>query len=201
VKKLSIIALFVGVVGAANAISITNSVLSSNPAVSSTEIVSGTVVKRVLSNLTLNANLNEANVAWAFDFDSTGGSNPQASFTQVELTIRGTVTGGGLADILLATEQVRDISTTPSTLVGYGLMITSASEASWQRSIIVSFSKPVTLGQVQKDLYFHFTPAVTGGGQMTVDEIEQNFTPVPEPASMLGLALGGLLVARRRKSK
>lgn len=196
-KRLSIIAMLAGVVGAANAVTFSNSVISSVPATSSSEIVSGNSIKRVLDNFVLNANIPDGNVAWVFDFDASTGPDPVLGYTSVELIVRGTLSGG-TGSIPLGTEQVRCLVCQPPAIVGYGLMSTTMSESVWERSIVIPFSQTVVRGQAQKDLYFHFE-TVTGGGQMQVTEIEQRFTPVPEPATLIGLAVGSLLVARRRR--
>jgi hypothetical protein len=62
------------------------------------------------------------------------------------------------------------------------------------------FNSPLTTGTAQKDnLFLNANPNV----EVVIDSIQQNYTPVPEPVTMIALGTGalGLLARRRRISK
>jgi len=137
-------------------------------------------------------------IAWSFKFDSS----PVASYTAVRFVIRGRFLSGGTVNSLdiLATEKVFDMSGPVAALRADDLLdanVTSLTPGSFSVSKSITFSQPVTLGLVQKDILL----INSGNSVIEITEVQQEFEPVPEPATMVALGAGVLAMVRRRRNR
>lgn len=149
-----------------------------------------------LTGFNLTANLPVGDLAWVFDFDS----NPVPAFTAVRIDIGGRLGGGSMIEGI-GSEKVFDMSSTPvevaNGLVEFTVTNGGVNDLLFNYSATYTFSQPVTMGQAQKDLLF----ILTGGSNSfaRIDYVRQEFTPVPEPATMAVVGLGVAALLRRRR--
>ncbi len=127
-------------------------------------------------------------VAWVFDFSTLVG------YKSVDLTMHfvgenGTVT-------VYPSEDVFDRTTNPwATVLSQSTEVTAGQSGEFTVNVpLDQWSKAVKDGEVAKDILFY------ADGAIRVLDIQQDFHPVPEPASMLALGAGfAALIARRRR--
>lgn len=148
-----------------------------------------------LTGFTLDNSTPVSDLAWVFNFDS----NPVPSYTAVRIEIGGVIGAGGTLEVI-GSEKVFDMSGTPvevaDGLIFFSLFNATASPMAFTYTNTFAFSQPVTIGQAQKDILHILTGNNTFA---TIDYISQEFTPVPEPASMAVLSLGAMALLRRRR--
>ena len=174
---------------------INHTVSSTLPSSSHSFTSNGNAIWLNLSNFTFNSGF--ADVAWTFDFFAPTNQ----SYSSVELVIEGTVNDGSLE--IIGTENVFDTGTGPAVLNTQGILNTTVSAnpgpTSFSATQTFALSPNIHKGNVSKDILFIFTPNGTNSS-VNITRVCQVFTPVPEPATMAGLALGlGAIVSRRRK--
>ncbi len=134
-------------------------------------------------------------VAWDFDF----ASDNRLPYQAIEFTIDADLVlpQGGIGGAL-GTEKVWSTENGPAVPVGDGLLFESNDNPGhyvWKT--IIPLTQATTKGHVQKDISF----SVQGENSvLQINKICQNFV-VPEPGSVVALAVGGLaLLGRRRKA-
>lgn len=194
-KRIVALSLLAGAAVAGNAQTFTNvSFTSTIPGSSATFTSSGNSFTANLTGFQINASNLAGDIAWIYNFNS----NPVPAFSAVTIEIGGDTINGGIR--IVGNEKVFDTSSTPL-LVADGLIDESfaggAEVQPWVLTKTFTFSQPVTIGQVQKDI-LHLDN-FNGTGISNVHYIKQTFTPVPEPASMAVLGLGVAALLRRRK--
>ena len=146
-------------------------------------------------------------VVWKFKFDTTiatPDSPASAPYGLVTQTLKGTLkrtSGQDAMTVKVAlSEQILNGSgqsvANNSSNNEFTSNAVSSDEIPFEFSLITAFT-PLSQGQAQKDnLVIRFT----NNASVRVNSIEQKFTPVPEPASLTALALGGFgLITRRRR--
>ncbi len=197
-KKAIMLVALVSVVGAANAQTFfAPTTTFTVPSASAIMSGNGTnSAKLTVSNFLIAGGAVE-DLAWSFKFDSA----PVASYTGVNFIIKGHFLTGGPPNSLsfFATEKVFDVSGA-AVLRADDLLdstVNAATPGAFTVSKFISFSQPVTLGLVQKDILM----INNGVSDVVIDEVIQEFQPVPEPATMFVLGSGVLAMARRRKNR
>lgn len=159
-------------------------------------VASGNTYTANLSGFNLTSNVPVGDLAWVFNFDS----NPVPAFTAVRIDIGGRLGGGSIIEGI-GSEKVFDMSSTPvevaNGLVEFTVTNGGTNDLLFNYTATYTFSQPVTMGQAQKDLLF----ILTGGGNAfaRIDYVRQEFTPVPEPATMAAVGLGVAALIRRRR--
>jgi len=198
-KKAFVLAALVSVVGVAQAQTFFAST-TTYTVPGATGAVSGNgtnTAKLAISGFSIAANAVE-DIAWSFKFDST----PVAAYTSVNFVIKGRFLAGGTINSLdiLATEKVFDISGPVAALRADDLLdsnVTSLTAGTFSVSKSITFTQPVSLGLVQKDILL----INSGNSVVEITEVLQEFQPVPEPATMAALGAGVLAMARRRRNR
>lgn len=160
-----------------------------------------------ISNFNLDANGSpwSGDVQWTYDFDSS------VPFNGVWMTMRGTIEGEfGWLEIH-GGEKVRPGNSTDGfgdliVDTGFSVNVTgTATETNWEVSWFMPFKSPANTGsptstldgRAQKDILTF----VVVGAKASVDEIEQQYSIVPEPASLAAIGIGILGFARKRRNR
>ncbi|RYG84704.1 PEP-CTERM sorting domain-containing protein, partial [bacterium] len=87
-------------------------------------------------------------------------------------------------------------SGTASRSIDFSATPTVSNQVPFTLTLTVPFDRPLSQGYaIKDDLLFNASANTT----VTVNSISQAYAPVPEPATLAGLALGGLALLRRRK--
>ncbi len=194
--KLAITMLALAVAGASFAQTFYESQLSSSlGTVTSSETQTVTKVTRTLNGLDIGVGEAQS-VAWTYKF------NTGAPFTSVKLKITGSLSTPNPSNPaslqIIGSEEIFDISTSSAFNVGSGVIsanYTTPSTQIFNAEVTIPLSPQVSQGAVTKDILF----INTGFGSINIASIEQEFAPVPEPASMAVLGLGLAAFARRRR--
>lgn len=163
---------------------------SSLGTVTSTETQSVTKVTRNLTGFSIGVGQAHS-IAWNFKYTSP------AAFTSVTLKVNGSVDAGGGVQAI-GTEEIFDISGPTAIQVGSGLLTgtySSQTASPFSFSVNIPINPATSAGAVSKDLLF----INTGTANFSIDSIEQEFTPVPEPATMAALGVGIAALLRRRR--
>jgi hypothetical protein len=194
-KRIVFFGILAGAAVAGRAQTFTTVSFSSTIAGSSASFVaSGNSYTANLTGFQLNATHLVGDIAWVYNFNS----NPVPAFSAVTIEIGGE-TINGVVDII-GNEKVFDTSGTPEE-VANGLINDSAGGGPdfvpWTITKTFTFTHPVTIGQVQKDI-LHMD-GFEGTGITNVNYIKQTFTAVPEPATMAALGVGIAAILRRRR--
>jgi hypothetical protein len=179
-----------------------------NPNLSPSFLTAGNSYSVSLSNATINANRTWLDITWWHTFDTTqsvaGSPAEPLGYSSVSQIISGRVrrlSGTGSAGF--------DASLTETILNSSGGFVGSSNPflsyngnidtnfQTFQFVVNTPFAAPLTSGTAQKDnLFIVADPNV----EVVIDSIEQRFTPVPEPVTMVALSIGGLgLLAKRRR--
>jgi hypothetical protein len=188
------IAFLVGlmVVGAAHAQTFTTVQFLNTAGATAVFSTTGNAYRATLTGFNIAAN-DAKDLAWTYNFNS----NPVPAYTAVTIRIAGTLTNGSLE--VLGNEKVFNMAGSSLVEVANGTISGSWNQPSGSASFILTqtfnFSGPVTMGQAQKDIL----SITTNGGTATISYIEQEYTPVPEPATIAALGLGAAALMRRRK--
>lgn len=145
-------------------------------------------------------------ITWWHTFDTTqatAGSPATAPYIQVTQTMSGLVrqvSGTGVADFTaILTETVKDSTGAVQGSNNPTFNFSQAVGTQWvpfSFSATTIFSAPLASGTSFKDnVIVNTTPGV----EVQITSITQNYTPVPEPASMAVLGLGAAALIRRRR--
>lgn len=194
-RTLSILILS-GIAVAANAQTFNTVSFSNNVGATANFIALGNSYTALLNGFLLTANLPVGDVAWVYDFNS----NPAPAYSAVSIEIGGILGAGGTLDIV-GNEKVFDMSGAPlevaNGLIEATYTNTGTSAMNFVYTNTFVFSQPATIGQAQKDIL----NILMGGNTFAqIDYIKQEFTPVPEPASLAILGMGAAALLRRRRS-
>ncbi|HZH98588.1 MAG TPA: PEP-CTERM sorting domain-containing protein [Fimbriimonadaceae bacterium] len=191
IKKLLSLSLL-AVVGACHAQTFNTVSFNTTNGATATFSSTGNTYRALISGFTLNGGTPVADIAWVYDFTSA----PVPAFTAVTITISGTLSSGSVR--VVGNEKVFDMAGAPLQVANGLIDETAVADASGTFSIIrtFNFSQAVSIGQAQKDL-LHILG--NGDSAATVTMIEQTFTPVPEPATLLALGCGAAALLRRRR--
>jgi hypothetical protein len=180
------------VVGAAHAQTFSTVQFLNTAGATATFSTTGNAYRATLTGFNIAANSAE-DVAWTYNFNS----NPVPAYTAVTIRIAGTLSNGSLE--ILGNEKVFDMAGSSPVEVVNGTISGSWNQPVGTASFVLSqtftFSSPVTMGQAQKDIL----SITTNGGVANISYIEQEYTPVPEPATIAALGLGAAALMRRRK--
>ena len=195
-RKLIIISALTIAASMAHAAFTTTTYVMSVVTATSIETQTPTSIKRVISGFNVGPNGTE-NIAWTMDFNT--GTSP--AFQAVTFTIKGVVWPG--ADMRLRGGE-NIFNTDPTVLlVGAGLaslnLVVSPNSTVGQdfiATVTIPFSQASSIGFASKDISIR---NLSNLGLITVTEVEQEFVPVPEPASMIALGLGAAALIRKRR--
>lgn len=193
--KLAVLSLAVVCCALGNAQTFTNVSFNTTIAGASAAFVSsGNSFTANLTGFQIDASQLAGDIAWVYDFNSL----PVTAFNSVTIEIGGETINGVVN--FVGNEKVFDMSSGPL-LVADGLIdgfgTGGGTMEPWVYTETYTFSQPVTLGQVQKDILFF--DGFQGTGISNISYIKQTFNAVPEPATMAALGLGVAALLRRRR--
>lgn len=187
--------------GAAFAQSYSNSVFSSSlVTATSIETATGNSIRRDISGFNLGVG-GAHSIAWGFNFNSA----PAAPlYNKVRLTVSGVLSAGATAPgsvQIIGTEEIfrfgqnANAIANGSGLLNYSTSTSNPNGSPFVASVDIPFTVASQTGSVSKDILI----INTGSGSVQIDSIQQDFQPVPEPATMTALGLGVAALLRRRK--
>jgi hypothetical protein len=181
-----------------------------NPNVGESFSVSGDSFIASFTNATLSAPRTYLDITWHHSFDTTQATaNSPAvplGYSAVTNIVTGRVrrvSGSGNATFSASlTETVLDKNGTLKGATNPVLDYNSSNSGQFENfrmEVTTPFANALTQGTVQKNNLFFNADA---GVEVVIDQFEQKYTPVPEPVSMVALAIGGvgLLTRKRRKN-
>ena len=176
------------------------------PDLGPTFVASGNTYSLNFSNFTI-ANQPYVDVQWTHSFDTTvatAGSPATAPYTSVTQVVSGLVrraSGTGTVSVssILSESILASNGTTVATASGTRTF-TQANVGTvfvpFTLTLTTPFSRSLASGFAVKDDLFINT---NDGSVVQISSISQQYTPVPEPASMAALGLGALALLRRRR--
>lgn len=149
-------------------------------------------------------------VQWTHSFDTsvaTANSPATSPYFSVTQTVTGTVSRSATAGsgaVSFGTILSETVMNANGAAVGTASRDFTFSGTSAGPNDLIPFTYTLTVPftpalasgfAVKDDLFFN----ASAGTVVRVNSISQRYTPVPEPATIAGLALGGLVLLRRRK--
>lgn len=163
------------------------------PTATSVETTTSNSIKRAISGFFV-AGGTSRNIAWTLNFNTQTTPGIQS----IRFRLKGRVNAQQEARIR-GSEEVFDTTSAPAIQIGSGLLVKNVpagAAVDFDEFVDIPLASVATEGFISKDISVR---AVGAGAGVEIYEVEQLFTPVPEPATMVALGLGAAALMRRRK--